>query len=438
MKQKHTHSSRASLPARRPPPSTPRRLPPSQRAGRLPPRRVGSLPPRRLPPPLRRRPPSTPAPPSSPRRPPRRRDPPLPRVPPRRRAPPPPACTSSPPGAAPPKRTSSPPGAAPPERASSPPGATPPPRSFWPPSVAPPPRSFSPLGATPFSPPDADPSLPSGVRRWELAPSTIVSMCRHVVSHGRYWPPSPAGFDHPLLFTSATRGRSPPPPVPVQHRPHNLACQGRPCLPHVKLQQRLSSIQYRRKIELGVNDLELVQPTFVVLLHCVHVRYCKHSCVACMLWTMCFLLLCSISRFSKLTGSMIELCIAQYMYYYWECSEIRTQRSIDSTITVYSRSRVLLLHHLVSSVQQKPQNQFRSREIVSLVGLGIMNGFSSISHSGQVPDVVSDGSTRMSGRQIVQVGRNPMCMFFGAPSIAGNDACLRLPRVIRQGCVILR
>uniref|UniRef100_A0A8R7U4X5 Uncharacterized protein n=2 Tax=Triticum urartu TaxID=4572 RepID=A0A8R7U4X5_TRIUA len=100
----------------------------------------------------------------------------------------------------------------------------------------------------------------------------------------------------------------------VQHRPHNLACQGRPCLPHVKLQQRLSSIQYRRKIELGVNDLELVQPTFVVLLHCVH-----------------------------------------YMYYYWECSEIRTQRSIDSTITVYSRSRVLLLHHLVSSVQQKPQ-----------------------------------------------------------------------------------
>uniref|UniRef100_A0A8R7U569 Uncharacterized protein n=2 Tax=Triticum urartu TaxID=4572 RepID=A0A8R7U569_TRIUA len=96
------------------------------------------------------------------------------------------------------------------------------------------------------------------------------------------------------------------------------------------------------------------------------------------------------------------------MYYYWECSEIRTQRSIDSTITVYSRSRVLLLHHLVSSVQQKPQNQFRSREIVSLVGLGIMNGFSSISHSGQVPDVVSDGSTRMSGRQIVQVGRNPM------------------------------
>ena len=58
---------------------------------------------------------------------------------------------------------------------------------------------------------------------------------------------------------------------------------------------------------------------------------------------------------SQISCSTTELCIAQYMYYYYEGSEIRTQRSIDSIATVYSRSRVLLLHHLVSSVRKKHQ-----------------------------------------------------------------------------------
>uniref|UniRef100_A0A453K786 Uncharacterized protein n=1 Tax=Aegilops tauschii subsp. strangulata TaxID=200361 RepID=A0A453K786_AEGTS len=103
--------------------------------------------------------------------------------------------------------------------------------------------------ALPCPPARAAGPLPPSSRR--VAREVLASFTRRIR-------PSP-------LFTFATRGRSPPPPVPVQHRPHNLACQRRPCLPHAKLQQR-------RKIELGVDDLELVQPTFVVLLQCVHVR----------------------------------------------------------------------------------------------------------------------------------------------------------------------
>ncbi|XBJ16382.1 hypothetical protein VPH35_008034 [Triticum aestivum] len=63
--------------------------------------------------------------------------------------------------------------------------------------------------ATPLSPFNTAnqgraPLSPSSGRRSPAVPNTTVSMCRHAVLHGRYWPPSSAGFDHPLLFTSAT------------------------------------------------------------------------------------------------------------------------------------------------------------------------------------------------------------------------------------------
>ena len=77
-------------------------------------------------------------------------------------------------------------------------------------------------------------------------------------------------------------------------------------------------------------------------------RYFYHDFVCALQECFCFEISCSTT----------ELCIAQYMYYYYEGSEIRTQRSIDNIATVYSRSRVLLLHHLVSSVRQKPPDKF--------------------------------------------------------------------------------
>uniref|UniRef100_A0A8R7R3C7 Uncharacterized protein n=1 Tax=Triticum urartu TaxID=4572 RepID=A0A8R7R3C7_TRIUA len=68
----------------------------------------------------------------------------------------------------------------------------------------------------------------------------------------------------------------------------------------------------------------------------------------------------------------------------------------------------------------------RSGEIVSSVGLGITSGFSSISHSGQVPDGVCVRSTRTSGRQIAQVGRSPMLDPGGASSCWLELGCKRV------------
>ncbi|KAM3224878.1 hypothetical protein ACQJBY_057940 [Aegilops geniculata] len=68
----------------------------------------------------------------------------------------------------------------------------------------------------------------------------------------------------------------------------------------------------------------------------------------------------------------------------------------------------------------------RCGEIVSSVGLGLTSGFSSISHSGQVPDGVCVRSTRTSGRQIAQVGRSPMLDPGGASSCWLELGCKRV------------